>query len=348
METGRKLTVMAMVVFTTVSVQAASAAAQSKDVRAEESHHADGFDFDRWKPLVVLYGFVDVAAETATLRGQNFGRQKPTVFCETQKMTVLRWSATEVVVRFPDEVAAGTYLFTVARGNINLERGAFFLTKSNAGGGGGERGAQGPAGPAGPTGPQGIPGADGPAGPTGPAGPAGPTGPAGPEGPAGPQGPAGATGATGPAGANGAAGAQGATGPQGPAGANGGPGLTGPQGPAGEPGPAGAPGEPGGLTGYEVVAADTVFASISNGAQTVPAVVACSDGKRPLGGGFEPLLAPVAPSTTPTPGPGPSNRMFLASSAPTQAGWSVSFRNGTGSTLTSVWVRVWAICAVQP
>ena len=79
---------------------------------------------------MVVAGFVNVQDETVTLRGLNFGKKAPTVFCETRQMTVLRASSTEVVVRFPAEVGDGTYLFTVARGNHDLERGAFYLTKT--------------------------------------------------------------------------------------------------------------------------------------------------------------------------------------------------------------------------
>ena len=69
----------------------------------------------------VLSAFVNVDEETVTLRGLHFGKKTPTVFCETEKMMVLRWSDTEIVVRFPKAVKDGTYLFTVARGNLNHE-----------------------------------------------------------------------------------------------------------------------------------------------------------------------------------------------------------------------------------
>ena len=67
-------------------------------------------------------------------------------------MKVLRSSDTEVVVRFPKTVKDGTYLFTVARGNSDHERGEFHVAKVSAGSGGGEteRGVEGPPGPAGP------------------------------------------------------------------------------------------------------------------------------------------------------------------------------------------------------
>lgn len=64
-------------------------------------------------------------------------------------------------------------------------------------------------------------------------------------------------------------------------------GVSGPQGPAGEPGAKGEPGEPGvpgeaGMVGYEVVRGGTVEAPDTY------AYVACPDGKRVLGGSFEP------------------------------------------------------------
>src|SRR5262245_53786388 len=112
----------AMVLVTTVGVQAVEA--QEREQRTEASHNDSGHngpDFDRWKPLLVTAAFVNLNDETVTLRGLNFGKQKPTVFCETEKMRVVRWSSTEIVVRFPSEVPDGTYLFTVARGNLDIE-----------------------------------------------------------------------------------------------------------------------------------------------------------------------------------------------------------------------------------
>ncbi len=170
----------------------ASGEAQNQELNAQASHSRFD-DFDRWKQLVVLAAFVDAENETVTLRGLHFGKKTPTVFCETERMKVLKSSDTEVVVRFPKSVDDGSYLFTVARGNLDLERGEFYVAKvtSVAGGGSAERGAPGPAGPEGPAGPQ---GAAGPQGPAGSAGAAGPVGPAGAAGAAGPAGPAGAAG----------------------------------------------------------------------------------------------------------------------------------------------------------
>ena len=165
---NRGLVAVAMVLSSAVGATA-QGAGQGQEASSE--HRSFNFDFDKCKPLVVTAAFVDVANETVTLKGSNFGK-KPTVFCETQQMQVLHASSTEVVVRFPDEVREGTYLFTVARGNHDLERGVFYVSKTLAGGSG-TPGPAGPAGPQGPAGPAGAAGAEGPAGPVGPAGPAG-------------------------------------------------------------------------------------------------------------------------------------------------------------------------------
>jgi hypothetical protein len=320
---GYRLAAAAAMVMCAVNGAQAAPAAQ-QEVNAQSNHYRFD-DHDRWRQLVVLSAHVDADAETVTLKGLYFGRNKPTVFCETHRMKVLRASDTEVVVHFPKAVEDGTYLFTVARGNLNLERGEFYVTKLTAtgGSGAGERGAAGPPGP------------EGPMGPAGPAGSAGPAGAAGSVGPAGPAGPAGAAGAVGPAGPAGAAGAMGPMGPQGPAGAPGAPGLPGAQGPAGPEGPAG------GLSGYEVLSADSpVFASVTNNS-FVSSFAACPDGKAPLGGGFEPASSTnsvvfLTPVTS-----GPSNNG-------TANGWSVTLRNNTGSTRMNAQFRVWVVCASQP
>ena len=112
----------------------AAAAGEQQEISVQANHSSRFDDFNRWKQLVVLAAFVDAEKETVTLRGLYFGKKTPTVFCETNKMKILRWNETEVVVRFPKAVEDGTYLFTVARGNIDLERGEFFVTKATGGG----------------------------------------------------------------------------------------------------------------------------------------------------------------------------------------------------------------------
>jgi hypothetical protein len=304
----------AMVLCAAAGVQAA-VAGQNQDQRAE-ARHISVDDFDRWKQVVVLAAFVDTSKETVTLRGLYFGKKTPTVFCETERLKVLRSTDTEVVVRLPKTVQDGTYLFTVARGNLDHERATFYVAKVGRAGGdtGGTEGPAGPAGPVGPAGPAGVAGATGPAGPAGADGPAGS---AGPQGSAGLQGPAGLPGSAGVPGAPGAPGA---------------PGLPGAQGPAGPAGPAG------GLVGYEVVSADSALGVVANNTM-VTASAGCSEGKLPLGGGFE----PVALSAT-------NNVIFLTpiSSGPSGNGWSVTLRNNTGVSRSNVQFRVWAVCVVQP
>ena len=325
----------------------AQAAGGQQEVNAQSNHNSRFDDFDRWKQVVVLSAFVDVKNETATLHGLYFGKKTPTVFCETEKMKVLSSSDTEIVVRFPKAVKDGTYLFTVARGNLDHERAEFHVAKVSAGSGGGEteRGAQGPPGPAGPVGPAGP---EGPAGPQGPAGAAGATGPAGAAGAQGPAGPAGPTGPAGPAGATGpqgAAGAQGPAGPQGEAGASGAPGLPGGQGPAGPAGPAGASG---GLSGYQRVSAlsedvSMPATSTTPSAMLLSAAVACPVGKVPVAGGWDPMN----PANVAVPG---VVRLTPVQSSPAtfttgEEGWMVTLRNNSATSLTRVQFRVWAICA---
>jgi hypothetical protein len=300
--------IAAMVMCAASGAQAAPAA----EGHFGDSNHSRDDDRNNGRKPIVLSAYVDVQRETVTLRGLNFGKKAPVVFCETAKMKVLSASDTEIVVRFPKAVQDGTYLFTVARGNFDVDRGEFFVTKLTASAASG--GGAGVPGPAGPMGPQ------GPAGPEGPAGPAGAIGATGPAGPAGPAGP---------------------IGPQGPAGAPGAPGLPGPQGPAGPAGPAG------GLTGYQLVSADSDIVSLgANIAVVLTGSVACPSGKVPVSGGWEGLnpanVSPVPASYKVTP---------IASQPATfsngDSGWMVTVRNPTATGLSSVQIRVWAVCANQ-
>src|SRR5688500_1483422 len=141
---------------------------------------------DEGKPrqVVVLSAAVDRAHNNVTLRGQNFGPQTPTVYCETHPLTVLQSSDSEIVVWFPGNVPEGTYLFSVirGRGHSELDRNLFYVTTPPLVEDAARQ--QGPEGPMGPQGPEGPMGPEGPAGATGPAGPAGPAGPTGATGPA--------------------------------------------------------------------------------------------------------------------------------------------------------------------
>ena len=311
-----KLAASAVMIICAANGAQAAPAGEQQDVNSQ-SYHSRFDDFDRWKQVVVLSAFVDGEKQTVTLRGLHFGKKTPTVFCETEKMKVLRSSDTEVVVRFPKTVKDGTYLFTVARGNSDRERGEFHVAKVSAVSGGGEteRGVEGPPGPAGPEGPA------GPQGPAGAAGPAGATGAVGPQGPAGSQGPAGPQGIPGAPGAPGTPGA---------------PGLPGAQGPAGPAGPAG------GLLGYQrVEVVNDAFPTVAGNTTTASVVAWCPPGKVLLGGGYEPA--------TPT-----NQAMWLTpiASGPilsTQgdSGWSVTLRNLMTNTRANVQVRVTALCAGQ-
>ncbi len=118
----------AMVMCAARGAQAAVAAGEGQEPGAQASHNRFD-DAERWKQTLVLSAFVNVEEETVTLRGLNFGKKVPTVFCETDRMRILRASETELVVRFPKAVEDGTYLFTVARGNLDFERGQFYVTK---------------------------------------------------------------------------------------------------------------------------------------------------------------------------------------------------------------------------
>lgn len=252
--------------------------------------------------LLVLSAYVNHEEHTVTLRGMNFGRA--VVFCETERMTVVSASDTEVVVRVPAGLPDGTYLFTVARGNAEVERGAFHVPLYAP--------TQGPQGEPGPAGPEGPAGPAGPQGETGPAGPEGPTGPAGPAGPAGPQGVPGAAGPAGP------------MGPSGP---------TGPVGPAGPAGPAGPQGLPG-VSGYQVVdAAATAPFALSPGIQFTWLAI-CPAGKLPFGGGHE--SSGNAPSMNVV-----TSAPFFSA---TGNGWRTILRNNTNLQLSNVAVRVWVVC----
>jgi hypothetical protein len=297
------------------------ALAQQQDGHRAEPRHSD-------RQLVVLSAVADRLNETVTLRGVNFGRRARVVLCETHPMLVLSWSDDQIVVSVPRALPAGTYLFSVLRGNSESDRGYMFVHLP-AEGGPGTPGPQGPEGPQGPQGPAGPTGADGPQGPQGPKGDQGVQGPKGDTGATGAQG---ATGPQGPAGADGPAGPVGATGPAGPAGATGPAGPTGPTGPVGPVGPQG----PAGIVGLEMLDAN-FGGQVINVGSSLAFTRACTNGKRPVGGGYElsgnaPSLVLVLASNPFDNGPG------------FPRGWRVVVRNPTSSGV-SVDVRVWVVCA---
>ncbi len=83
----------------------------------------------------------------------------------------------------------------------------------------------------------------------------------------------------------------------------------------------------------------TVSGSLTNNANAFGVTLACPAGKRPITGGWEPL-APAAMSVG-----GGALRLNLTSSMPTTDGWTVWFRNNTGTSVGNVQVRVWLACA---
>lgn len=245
--------------------------------------------------LVVLSTAVDRVNQTLTIRGLAFGPETPQVWCETNLMTVLSATDSELVVFLPAAVPDGTHLLSVIRGTGEKDRGFFNMSVGTPGQG--PAGPMGPAGPAGPAGPKGDTGAAGAKGDTGAAGPKGDTGAVGPKGdtgavgpqgevgPMGPKGDTGAagspgeTGATGATGAKGDTGATGATGPQGPQGATG---ATGAQGPQGLMGPLG----PAGVSGYQIVSTGLLNVTLAADAAATMSVT-CPVGKRVVGGGYD-------------------------------------------------------------
>lgn len=102
-----------------------------------------------------------------TIVGTAFGTA-PTVKLDAQPLTLVSYTATQIVADLPTSIGSGSFLLTVTSGKSST---SFDLSL-------------------GVVGPQGI---QGPPGPLGPPGPIGPQGPQGTQGAPGPQGPAGAT-----------------------------------------------------------------------------------------------------------------------------------------------------------
>jgi hypothetical protein len=137
---------------------------------------------------IILSATLDTTNHLLTITGMDLVGKKgaPSVFFDSQQLTVNTFTATQIIAVLNPTPAPGTYLVLV---NTNQDASAnsydtFDVTI-------GATGAQGPTGPAGPQGPAGATGAPGAQGPQGPQGVPGLTGPAGPVGPTGPQGPAG-------------------------------------------------------------------------------------------------------------------------------------------------------------
>jgi hypothetical protein len=269
---------------------------------------------NRAAAVQLIVDSVAIDGPSITIRGVNFDNGKtPEVAIAGVPVPVSSYGPTEIEVSLDFELAARSYLLTVATGPGRKQFDAFTVTVGSVGpvgadGAVGPAGADGPPGPQGPAGAAGADGAVGPAGVDGPLGPQGPPGPAGadgavgpagadgPPGLQGPPGPAGPVGAVGPVGVDGPPGPQGLpgpagpigpvgpVGPDGPPGPQGEPGLSGPAGPVGPVGPPGPQGPAGpGLSGYQIVVGP---------ASTGGSVAMCPPGKRVIGGGGSDEISP--------------------------------------------------------
>ena len=109
---------------------------------------------------------------TLLIKGSNFGKERPRVTLNSNELSVLTYTDTEISVELDPATPAGNHLLVVYGGPNQRLFGVFIATI-------GAVGPVGPAGEAGPTGATGATGAMGPAGPPGPPGPAGPAGSAG-------------------------------------------------------------------------------------------------------------------------------------------------------------------------
>ena len=214
-------------------------------------------------PPVILNTVHDSVNEVLLINGSNLSAATaaPSVTFNGQEVSVISFTATQVVVPVSAATVPGSYLVTLRRDTGDTTYSLAIV------------GAVGPQGPEGATGPQ---------GPAGDPGEVGPAGPAGPQGPAGVQGPAGATGEPGPVGPAGPAGATGAQGPKGDTGAAGPQGPAGPMGPQGPQGPQGLPGT-NGVSGWQQVSVDWVMPAVG---QVFAPYAECPAGKKATGGGW--------------------------------------------------------------
>ena len=128
---------------------------------------------DRNSAAQLIVDSVVVDGPSLAIRGVNFDNGRtPEVAIAGVPVPVSSYGPTEIDVSLDFELAARSYLLTVATGPLRHQFDAFTLTA----------GAVGPAGPVGAVGPAGAAGPQGSAGPTGPEGPPGPTGALGPSG----------------------------------------------------------------------------------------------------------------------------------------------------------------------
>ena len=78
--------------------------------------------------LVILSTTVNRTNQTLTVQGVAFGNEAPQVWLETQPMTVMSATSTQLVVFLPAAVPDGTYLLTVQRGTAEKDRDVFDTT----------------------------------------------------------------------------------------------------------------------------------------------------------------------------------------------------------------------------
>src|SRR6266511_6460760 len=72
--------------------------------------------------VVVLSTTVDRVNQTLTIHGLSFGSPAPQVWCETNLMSVMSATDTELVVFLPAAVPDGTHLLSVIRGTSEKDR----------------------------------------------------------------------------------------------------------------------------------------------------------------------------------------------------------------------------------
>jgi len=180
MNTARSLRVLSFLVAispfasTTPAVSAPPAQANSLHARVQV---LEGVDRAAGDQLIVDSVVVDNT--DIDILGVNFDNgDSPRVEIGGFPVFVTSYGPSGIQVSLDGELAAGSYLLTVATGPDRAQFDAFTVTA-------GAVGPQGPQGPEGPAGPQGPPGVAGPQGAPGPQGGSGPQGATGPQGPAG-------------------------------------------------------------------------------------------------------------------------------------------------------------------
>jgi hypothetical protein len=274
------------------------------------------------RSLVIVSATADRSANTLTIRGSNFGSSPALVVLENSMLTVLNWTANEIVVTLPAAVPDGSYLLAVTKGNSPTDRDVFAFALVTP--------VPGPAGPPGQQGPKGDQGLQGIQGLQGERGLQGLQGEKGDRGEKGEKGDRGEKGEQGLQGLQGERGLQGLQGEQGLQGLQGTQGTQGIQGIQGIPGPPGASG----VGGLE--SANTLFPATPQnigGGEVWEVSASCPTGKRVIAGGYELLFNAILLQP-------------IMSKATSDTTWTVKFRNPVSSPQPNMQVRVYAVCAV--